>query len=193
MRKLIFTILLVVFAKLGFSTIHEIRVWDGYFQFVPNTITIDLGDTIDWLPLDQPSMVHTITSDSIPAGAATFDYTWQAPADTFFRYIPTVSGVYNYVCTPHESIGMVGSFTVVDPGNVSENESDIVVYPNPVSSELIVPSELVGEAYEIFDVQGSLVEKGKLESTVKVALFRSGVYYLRLQGVRTTPIRFIVE
>ena len=71
------------------ATIHEILVWDGYMQFMPSDLTsVQLGDTIEWHPLDVPTMVHTVTSSNIPIGAIPFDQIWQAPADTFFQYIP---------------------------------------------------------------------------------------------------------
>ena len=79
-------------------------------QFLPqgNLDSVNVGDTVQWLPLDFPSMVHTITSSNIPLGAAPFDQIWQAPADTFFQYIPTHVGLYEYVCTPHIPMNMVG-------------------------------------------------------------------------------------
>ena len=49
------------------ATVHEILVWDGYMQFMPSSLTaVHLGDTIEWLPLDIPTMTHTITSTNIP-------------------------------------------------------------------------------------------------------------------------------
>ena len=82
-------------------------------QFMPSSLTaVHLGDTIEWLPLDIPAMTHTITSTNIPIGATPFDQVWQAPLDTFFRYIPSKIGLYEYVCSPHISNGMIGSFTV---------------------------------------------------------------------------------
>ena len=62
------------------SETHTILVWDGYMQFMPSTINIELGDTIHFLPLDFPLMMHTITSTNIPSGASSFDVIWQAPA-----------------------------------------------------------------------------------------------------------------
>lgn len=98
------------------SEIHVISVWDGYFQFMPSSLNINLGDTIHFLPLDSPLMMHTITSSNVPMGATSFDQIWQAPADTFFQYIPQVEGFYEYVCTPHISSGMIGSFNVINTG-----------------------------------------------------------------------------
>jgi hypothetical protein len=57
---------------------------------------------------------HTTTSTVIPASAAT----WNSPISstvTSFEYKVTVAGVYNYKCTPHASMGMVGSFTASAP------------------------------------------------------------------------------
>ena len=62
-------------------------------------------------------MSHTITSSNIPAGAVPFDQIWQMPADTFFQYIPQVAGLYQYVCTPHIPMGMIGEFTVTNVVN----------------------------------------------------------------------------
>ena len=110
--------LLILFILSSFNSkgaIYQISVWNGYYQFLPpNNITIQLGDTIQWIPLDPPIMYHTITSDNIPVGAAPFNQSWQMPADTFFQYIPQVAGLYQYVCTPHISFGMIGEFTVVN-------------------------------------------------------------------------------
>ena len=114
MKKL----LLIFFILSSFNSkgaIYQISVWNGYYQFLPpNNITIQLGDTIQWIPLDPPTMSHTITSDNIPWSAVPFNQIWQLPADTFFQYIPQVIGLYQYVCTPHILNGMIGEFTVVN-------------------------------------------------------------------------------
>ena len=114
--------LLILFILSSFNskgTIHQIGVWGGYYQFVPGSITIQLGDTIEWEPFFGllPMMLHTITSNNIPLGAVSFDQEWQMPADTFFQYIPQVAGLYEYVCTPHIPNGMIGEFTVTNGSN----------------------------------------------------------------------------
>ena len=118
MMKKLLLILFIVSSFNSKGTIHQIQVWNGYYQFLPpNNITVQLGDTVQWIPLDPPTMTHTITSDNIPAGAASFNQIWQLPADTFFQYIPQVVGLYQYVCTPHIPMGMIGEFTVVNGSN----------------------------------------------------------------------------
>ena len=122
MKKLLL-ILLIISSFNSKGTIHKIGVWGGYYEFVPASITIQLGDTLQWEPFAGllPMMLHTITSDNIPSGAAPFDQVWQMPADTFFQYIPQVAGLYQYVCTPHIPNGMIGEFTVIN-GTTAINE-----------------------------------------------------------------------
>lgn len=115
--KNILLVLLITLSSLNLrSEIHVITVWDGYMQFLPSSLNIELGDTIHFLPLDFPTMMHTITSSNIPLGALSFDQIWQAPSDTFFQLIPQVEGLYEYVCTPHIPMGMIGSFNVINTG-----------------------------------------------------------------------------
>ena len=118
MKKLLL-ILLIISSFNSKGTIHKIGVWGGYYEFVPASITIQLGDTLQWEPFAGllPMMLHTITSDNIPVGAVSFDQVWQMPADTFFQYIPQVAGLYQYVCTPHIPNGMIGEFTVTNGSN----------------------------------------------------------------------------
>ena len=127
MKKILAILLISSFSITSKATIHEILIWDGYMQFLPNSLTIQLGDTIHWLPLDPPTMIHSITSTNIPLGANGFDQVYQAPADTFFQYIPLVAGLYEYQCTPHEMFGMTGSFEVNGaPSNIIENNENII-------------------------------------------------------------------
>ena len=193
-------ILLSLTCLLGFSqiqaTIHTIQVWDGYLQFLDDGFTMQLGDTVEWLPLDQPSMAHTITSSSIPAGAATFDQIWQMPADTFFRYIPTILGTYDYVCTPHASNGMIGNFIVADSTvgiQTNERLTQVLTYPNPTVEFLQFDSELNGTTYSIFDLNGKDVKIGTLEQMIDVKSLVPGTYYIRFYGDKPRFANFIKQ
>ena len=137
MKKLL--LILLIFSSFNSKgTIHKIGVWGGYYQFVPASITIQLGDTLQWEPFAGllPMMLHTITSDNIPVGAVSFNQVWQMPADTFYQYIPQVAGLYEYVCTPHIPNGMIGEFTVID-GTVAIKE-------HTTNKELLKVTDLLG-------------------------------------------------
>ena len=179
------------------ATIHEILVWDGYMQFLPqgNLDSVNVGDTVQWLPLDFPSMVHTITSSNIPLGAAPFDQIWQAPADTFFQYIPTHVGLYEYVCTPHIPMNMVGSFNVVgNPSSISKIVSDLnpFVYSNPTKGAINFKSNYLGFQFQIFDSNGSLVMHGKSLPNLDVSILPKGIYHLVVLGDKPKPIQLVI-
>lgn len=104
---LMIALLVLIFNFKGFSTKWVVSVAD--FQFSPSSITnVNLGDTIRW---EWVSGIHTTTSTSVPAGAAS----WDSPIDavnTFFEYPATVAGTYNYHCMHHPTV-MIASFTVL--------------------------------------------------------------------------------
>ncbi len=184
MKKLMILMALLFGLQTAYGTIHEIKVWNGYYQYLPSSLTIQLGDTIQWLPLDPPTMSHTITSSNIPAGAASFDVIWQLPADTFFQYVPTVAGVYDYVCTPHVSFGMTGSFTV-DGGNsitASTSQDELIIFPNPVVNVLHLRTTANYTQYQLYDLGGKVVQSGKPNLAIRVHQLPHGTYVLRLMG-----------
>lgn len=88
------------------ATIHTINVSSNVFT--PSSLTASLGDTIRWV---WQNGSHTTTSTTIPTGAAA----WNAVSNNtnpVFQYVPAVAGTYNYICQPHQALGMVGTFTV---------------------------------------------------------------------------------
>jgi len=78
------------------------------FSFSPSNLpNVIVGDTIRWVWI---SGTHTTTSTTIPAGAASWNHPITS-SNTFYEYHVTIAGNYNYVCTPHAGMGMIGSFT----------------------------------------------------------------------------------
>ncbi|MEI6059529.1 MAG: BACON domain-containing carbohydrate-binding protein [Bacteroidota bacterium] len=115
MKKLILLALitlLIVISPIGraFAVKHIISVQN--YSFTPASIPdVVVGDTIRWVWV---SGSHTTTSTTIPASAAT----WNSPISsttTTYDYKVTLAGTYNYKCTPHAAMGMVGSFVASAP------------------------------------------------------------------------------
>ena len=104
--KIASVLLIAVYSVLpAHATKHIITVQN--FSFSPSSITnVIVGDTMRWVWV---SGSHTTTSTTIPASAATWDSPITSTA-TSYEYKVTVAGTYNYKCTPHASMGMVGSF-----------------------------------------------------------------------------------
>ncbi|HEV2522664.1 MAG TPA: plastocyanin/azurin family copper-binding protein [Candidatus Acidoferrales bacterium] len=90
-------------------------------KFVPESITIKPGQTVEWVNEDKAAMPHEVTTDpdiavdpshvSIPEGVAPFDSHLITSGKTF-RHQFTVPGLYRYACPPHENDGMLGEVTV---------------------------------------------------------------------------------
>jgi plastocyanin len=107
------------------STIINIDVDDFFFSEV--SFDAAVGDTVIWTLV---AGTHTTTSTLVPSGAATWDYTFTGPADTF-TYIITVAGVYEYICSFHP-LTMIGSFATPALLTYTENfeyaDGDLLAY-----------------------------------------------------------------
>jgi len=195
MKKSFYIFMLLLLPFGAKSTIHEILVWDGYMQFLPSSLEVELGDTIQWLPLDNPSMVHTVTSSNIPAGAVEFDVIWQAPADTFFQYIPAVIGLYEYVCTPHIQYDMIGSFNVVEApaGMVEFEQNDFTIYPNPASDILFIKTSEQRVNYKIWTQAGAQIGEGMVSDKIDISKLSKGSYFIEIIGIRPRVFCFSKE
>ncbi len=89
-------------------------------QFMPEKITIRVGQTVEWVN-DDKSNTHQVTTDpnvaadpsdvSMPEGAEPFD-SHLITSGKSFRHQFTVPGLYQYACPPHERDGMLGEVTV---------------------------------------------------------------------------------
>ncbi|MBX7108139.1 MAG: T9SS type A sorting domain-containing protein [Chitinophagales bacterium] len=90
------------------ATKHVVTV--SNFVFTPSSMTINLGDTVEWQWLNG---IHTTTSTTIPAGAVAWNNAIDA-THLSFKYVPAVLGTYNYKCNIHPTT-MLASFTVVCP------------------------------------------------------------------------------
>lgn len=77
------------------------------FTFTPDSLTMNLGDSIEWVWV---SGTHTTTSSSIPSGASSWDEPISSTS-TSYLYVPSDTGTYEYVCTPHLP-GMIAMFKV---------------------------------------------------------------------------------
>ena len=192
MKKLLLFSMLIAAPFKGQSTIHEILIWDGYMEFLPYSLEVELGDTIQWLPLDNPTMVHTVTSSNIPNGAVEFDVIWQAPADTFFQYVPAVVGLYEYVCTPHIQYDMIGSFNVVQgsAGIIESEHTEFTIYPNPASDILFIKTSEKKVNYKIWTQAGDQIGEGMGSDEIDISRLSKGSYFIEIVGDRPKVFSF---
>lgn len=163
------------------------------FSFTPSQVTVNIGDTIKWVWVNG---THTTTSTSVPAGATS----WDAPLDnthTSFIYVTLVSGLYNYDCTYHSSLGMTGTITV-NPvgikhisGSIPEKFYLYQNYPNPFNPSTTIKFDLPssGEvSLIVYGVTGEKVtalvnqhlEAGNYSADWQASNYPSGIYFYRL-------------
>jgi plastocyanin len=85
------------------------------FSFSPESFEIAVGDTVRW---EWEAGGHNVRPDAIPGGSD-WSGTEGGDSDTYssghtYSYTFEVAGEYSYYCGPHQSAGMVGSFTVTE-------------------------------------------------------------------------------
>ena len=87
-------------------------------EFQPKTLNVKKGDVVRWTMADG-TVMHNVSftqADSNPAGftpPADSPFLTQA-GQTYELKIDFAPGTYNYVCVPHEAMGMTGSLTVTE-------------------------------------------------------------------------------
>ena len=113
--------------------VHTVTV-DGFgsnLRFVPDTLTINEGDTVQFLWSGQLLPHNAIEENEVfNSGDAerNVDYTYT------FNY--NQSGVYEFYCEPHRDLGMVGEITVIDVEESNMTiEDDIETSSNEITNE----------------------------------------------------------
>jgi plastocyanin len=97
----------------------DVKMTDTPPKFVPSTITIHKGDTVEWI--NNAQSLHSVTTNpevaqdpkdvSLPKGAKPFDSGFMMPGKKW-SYTFTVAGTYKYLCLPHEKDHMTGIVVV---------------------------------------------------------------------------------
>ena len=185
MKALLFKTLLLFTCVFGssysFATTHIINTAD--FSFSPSSLSIMLGDTVQWVYV---SGSHTTTSTTIPTGATA----WNSPINTTvtsYTYVPTVSGTYNYICVPHQGMGMTGSFVVSGTTSVGiVAAATPVVSPNPASSVVHIQTDAQALFVSLTDLTGRYIPLQQIGNTTKEKIFSvenipAGVYFVMIK------------
>lgn len=95
------------------ATTHTVKV--SGFSFTPSKLTIDAGDTVQWLWGDGD---HTVTENQL-AFNQVLDKNNQTVTVTFDSAFlanhPRINNIYDYFCIPHQMMNMVGTIRVNQP------------------------------------------------------------------------------
>lgn len=104
----------------GSATVSMVTTADGGQHFEPHVAWIEPGGTVTW---ELESGTHTATAyagdndlpQRIPDDGPAFDSGVLAEAGATFEQTFETPGIYDYVCVPHRSIGMIGTVVVGEP------------------------------------------------------------------------------
>ncbi|WP_306060097.1 cupredoxin domain-containing protein [Natronococcus wangiae] len=133
----------------------EMTTNDDGNHFAPHVVHVESGGTVEWV-LESGNhdtvAYHPDTHDSqrrIPDGADPWESDLLDDGDTFEQTFE-VDGVYDYVCTPHEETGMVGTVVVgwPDPADQPGLNPPADDLPDAAIEQLEQYNERVREALE---------------------------------------------
>ncbi|MFQ5334440.1 MAG: T9SS type A sorting domain-containing protein [Flavobacteriales bacterium] len=167
--------------------------------FSPETLSIQLGDTVEWTW--GGGTPHTTTSDAT-SGPDVWTADLNATTSTF-DFVISMVGNHPYHCNIHGGVGygMTG-LIVVNPTGINElkNKNGSSVFPNPFSKKAyIVIEELHYDRAEIYNNDGRLIQTispipAGSNTLLEVSLPDSppGVYMYAIfkdgQAVETAPL-----
>ncbi len=192
----------LLISTLSAQTKHTVMV--SNFVFTPQDINITIGDTVEWQWVEG---THTTTSDST-SGTDVWDSPISSSVPVFSVVIMT-PGVHNYHCTPHQSLGMIGSITAAMPTEIVEKDqlpfqfSLSQNFPNPFNPSTMIMYNLPSAAFvtlKVYNVLGKEVavlvsqnQNSGQHMTVfdigKTNDMASGVYFYRLTAGSFTQTR----
>ena len=117
--KFLTTIIAVLMVNMLFSVNHVVNTQG--MTFVPNSLSIDIGDSVTFV---NTSGFHNVngTTATFPNNPESFINPQGVASGWSYVKVFSIAGIYNYQCDPHLP-GMVGSITV---NNISNTIYDIV-------------------------------------------------------------------
>lgn len=106
LRTLLVAALVPLLASAAFAATHQIT--QSGATWVPNDLTIDVGDTVEWIFTAGSHTVTEGTDDMTPpVGSKLFDEPLNA-GSPLFSFTFTAEGDVDFYCRPHLVIGMTG-------------------------------------------------------------------------------------
>lgn len=197
MRRSWLSIVFVFVFLIGLNAQTKHIVMVSNFVFTPQDINVTVGDTVEWQWVEG---THTTTSDSI-----TGIDVWDSPISSsvpVFSVVIRTSGLHNYHCTPHQSLGMIGSITATMPTEIQETDqlpfhfTLAQNFPNPFNPSTMIMYNLTSPAFVTLKVYNSLGnevavlvnryqnsgEHMEVFDIGKTQGLASGVYFYRLKA-----------
>ncbi len=197
MKRIFLTCSLAFLGMAAFSTTYTIT--NSGFAFSPATITINLGDDINFVL--EP--MHNVVEVSQATWNANGNTALTGGFQTASGGGPVTSsklgaGTHYYVCSPHASLGMKGIIIVQNTTGIDDAEQlpEIILYPVPSTNLLTIKTNnnLSGLQFLITNLSGKVVSTGHLNditTTVDISQFLPGIYFVQTGVQRKQSVRFV--
>ena len=202
MKKILLFVTMTLSGVAAFCTTWDVT--NSGTTFTPASITIALGDVVNFSLGSNHNAVEVSKATWDARGNTALSGGFSTPyGGGIVSADKLTAGIHYYVCQPHASIGMKGMITVLNPTGLSDNQAKevISVIPNPSNGnfrlqinapqsakklDLGIYTVLGGKVYSKTDVQQ------QDNSTLEIADFPKGIYFVRLSGGKENLYKKIV-
>lgn len=197
MKKITYALFIMLISLSKMSSASMVIISADNFVFNPANVTVNVGDTVMWI---WGVGTHTTTSTIIPVGANQ----WDAPltqSSQMFLYQVTVEGEYEYKCTFHESMGMIGHISVLGTSGInSVAESQAKILNNLVQNDLEMKfNSTKNWQIELLSLTGatvkqfSVVTDANRTESFSVADLPNGIYIVRFSDGQASRSQRIIK
>lgn len=131
------------------------------FQYTPENLTIQVGDTVTWTNVQGSHNVNGSTA-TFPNNSSSFKNAVAGPGWKF-TYVFTEAGLHDYHCDPHASF-MKGSVFVDAATNITESSTtSLSIYPNPAKAGDAIrlnSTQSTSSKLRVTDLNGKIISSG---------------------------------
>ncbi|NDP20162.1 MAG: T9SS type A sorting domain-containing protein [Paludibacter sp.] len=199
--KILLTLLIFSISLNSYSVTIQISANSDQFTFTPASVTINLGDEVNFTLSSNHNAVEvsqTVWQD----GGTTSNGGFSMP---FGGGIVSASkltlGRHYYVCTPHASFGMKGIIDVVSPTGIEELKlsNHILLAPNPARNYFSITlndNTLLNSEFTLYNMLGKQLLTGKLTdktTTVNIDNQAQGIYFVRFKGFNNSAYKLEIR
>ncbi len=188
----------------SFIMVYETRIPStastnfNYINILQNDTTLFIGDTLRFV-------ARTYFSDN-SIRDVTFFGRWHstntsvASIDNYGKLTALSQGT-TYIYKSYGGINSDSVFVTIDQSTQINNEKNnslhVLVYPNPVSVELVIEIDANTDKliFEIFNTIGQVVFKGNLieRTTIQTSNFAPGMYFIKFENGKTFEFKKIIK
>lgn len=202
MKTKILLLALFLYTSLsGFSITRQISAGTGQIVYSPSSITINLGDDVNFVLSALHDAVE-ISQETWQANGVTSNGGFSVPLGGGLVPASKLTvGTHYYICTNHADLGMKGTIVVANPTGINETAlpANILLAPNPATDYFSITlndNALLSSNFVLYNLIGKQMLTGKLmakTTTVNINRLSPGMYFVRFEGNRNSAYKLEVR